>query len=842
MALYPPIVASSMPAFAGSEVRIYFTLSNYNNADDIAEVQATVRRQSNNVNVLKSDSEIRSFSFNGQSVQKDDTIFNRYYITLKSGDLINGFETDTIYKVQLRLSSVKNPGNSISFFTDNLSYFSQWSTVCIIKKINPPRFYIDEFTVEDQRDQQIDIALQSVNYYYNTFADFNIIYKSVYKAANSNIASVESQTLNKYKIQLFDQQNNLLADSGDILSSAYNYTVNTNSLVISCSLPYQFKDNTDYKVRLTIETRNGYVESKTYDFTTQFEVYDPLEAVMYAAVNEEEGYIKLQVDLLESYVGNLVIRRSDAKGNFLNWRDIKHFLGIGQLNQSFTYYDFTAESGMIYKYLIQKRDRHGKRGTPTFASYRYGEYGNDFDRVSGIMGQWSHAFLLQSNNGNISETKQLKLAFDFQLSTYKYNILESKTDTLGSKYPFIKRNGDNYYRSFGCSGTITGYMDQAELLTSKDELYYGQTEIYNKLKGDIDNYSKTYDYTYERKFREKVEQFLYNSKPKLYKSMQEGNMLIKLMDISLTPKNELGRLIYTFSATGYEIDDNDIQTLIKYDFIKPGVYNTELRNEIDTIGRISGYIDSNSYSDLDHPILNKFPANFDILGTDQSGNGAVIASAAGSIAQKINYMQSFNNKIVNDFTIDWLRITIEDDPYLIVNGTNGYVPDDGTLSQSYVTKYLTRKANLEKEIAQETSPGVIRILTRRLEELNKKYQKNSTLYFFKQRPNVNDTYIGTLIYFNDSPIIIAPPNNVYQFSDIKITKNDHIRFAKDTAAIIDYHITYNEIQDKTGEPTKIRFDRVNGCLCRLLYSNDGLLFITYDHYITFYEIGLEHLK
>ena len=139
-------------------------------------------------------------------------------------------------------------------------------------------------------------------------------------------------------------------------------------------------------------------------------------------------------------------------------------------------------------------------------------------------------------------------------------------------------------------------------------------------------------------------------------------------------------------------------------------------------------------------------------------------------------MQSFNNKIVNDFTIDWLRITIEDDPYLIVNGAKGYVPDDGTLSQY------------------------------------KKYQKNSTLYFFKQRPNVNDTYIGTLIYFNDSPIIIAPPNNVYQFSDIKITKNDHIRFAKDTAAIIDYHITYNEIQDKTGEPTKIRFDRVNGCL------------------------------
>lgn len=800
MALYPPIVASSMPAFAGSEVRIYFTLSNYNSADEIAEVQATVRRQSSNVNVLRSESQIRSFSFNGEQVKEDDQILNRYYITIKSSDLIKGFEADTIYKVQLRLSSVSNISNSVSFFTDNLSYFSQWSTVCIIKKINPPRFYIDEFTAEDERGQSIDISLSSTNYYYNTFADFNIIYESVYKEGQ-NSASIESQTLNKYKIQLFDQQNNLLADSGDILSSAYNYTVNTDSLVISCSLPYQFKDLTDYKVKLTIETRNGYIESKTYDFTTQFEIYDPLSAVMYAAVNEEEGYIKLEAFLTESYIGNLVIRRSDAKGNFLNWRDIKHYLGIGQLNQTFEYYDFTAESGMIYKYLIQKRDRHGKRGTPVFASYRYGNYNNEHDLVNGIMGQWSHAFLLQSNNGNLSETKQLKLAFDFQLSTYKYNILESKTDTLGSRYPFIKRNGDNYYRSFGCSGTITGYMDQAELLTSKDELYYGQTAMYNSLKGDINNYSRTYDYTYERKFREKVEEFLYDSKPKLYKSMQEGNMLIKLMDISLTPKNELGRLIYTFSATGYEIDGNDIQTLVKYDFIKPGVYNTQIRNEITTLGRLSGYIDSSSYADLDHPILNKFPANINILGTEKGGVGTVSASAAGSVAQKINYMKPFNNKIVNDFTIDWLRITIEDDPYLIIKTEKGYVPDDGSYAK------------------------------------NLNAPQDSTLYFFKERPKQSDTYIGTLMYFNGNPIVIAPPNNIYQISDVKIKASDQIWFAKDTAATIDYHITYNEVQDKGAEPTKIRFDRVNGYLQGVYKDTDVI-----DILVTRYRFSNEETR
>lgn len=40
------------------------------------------------------------------------------------------------------------------------------------------------------------------------------------------------------------------------------------------------------------------------------------------------------------------------------------------------------------------------------------------------------------------------------------------------------------------------------------------------------------------------------------------------------------------------------------------------------------------------------------------------------------------------------------------------------------------------------------------------------------------------------------------------------------------------------------FDYISGYRnnCRLIYSNDGFIFVTYDHYLTFYEIGLEELK
>ncbi len=39
------------------------------------------------------------------------------------------------------------------------------------------------------------------------------------------------------------------------------------------------------------------------------------------------------------------------------------------------------------------------------------------------------------------------------------------------------------------------------------------------------------------------------------------------------------------------------------------------------------------------------------------------------------------------------------------------------------------------------------------------------------------------------------------------------------------------------------FDYIGGFRndCRLMYSSDGLIFVTYDHYRTFYEIGLENL-
>jgi hypothetical protein len=48
---------------------------------------------------------------------------------------------------------------------------------------------------------------------------------------------------------------------------------------------------------------------------------------------------------------------------------------------------------------------------------------------------------------------------------------------------------------------------------------------------------------YEKDFRDKVKEFLYEHNVKLFRSATEGNILVKLMNISFSPNQSLGRKI-----------------------------------------------------------------------------------------------------------------------------------------------------------------------------------------------------------------------------------------------------------------------------------------------------------
>ena len=96
-----------------------------------------------------------------------------------------------------------------------------------------------------------------------------------------------------------------------------------------------------------------------------------------------------------------------------------------------------------------------------------------------------------------TKDKQLKIQFNPSLNEFKYNVNEVQQNTIGSKYPYIKRNGANYFRSFPIGGLISSLSDMTDwydphfingefdltqnelkLFTSKEEIYSDSLNLY----------------------------------------------------------------------------------------------------------------------------------------------------------------------------------------------------------------------------------------------------------------------------------------------------------------------------------------------------------------------------
>ena len=84
----------------------------------------------------------------------------------------------------------------------------------------------------------------------------------------------------------------------------------------------------------------------------------------------------------------------------------------------------------------------------------------------------------------------------------------------------------------------------------------------------------------ERKFKMEVLNWLNNGEPKLFRSPSEGIFLVRLLNVSLSPVDSLGRMLHSFSATAYEIDECTPELLKeKYNILRnqtlAGIINLE---------------------------------------------------------------------------------------------------------------------------------------------------------------------------------------------------------------------------------------------------------------------------
>ena len=143
---------------------------------------------------------------------------------------------------------------------------------------------------------------------------------------------------------------------------------------------------------------------------------------------------------------------------------------------------------------------------------------------------------------------------------------ENKTETIGSQFPFIRRNTAVKYKTFPIAGLISYFMDEGHLFSSREYEYGDNLNAYNAFN-DANGIIATTDYTYERLFRDKVKDFLENGEIKLFKSPTEGNILVRLMDINFTPNQTNGRMLYSFNATAYEMAEMNIKNMEKYNIL-----------------------------------------------------------------------------------------------------------------------------------------------------------------------------------------------------------------------------------------------------------------------------------
>ena len=525
--LYPPIVKTYMPAFKipsrgeSIECAVDYQLSPLNADNEIKYVQMTIVNQANNqsaLNIKTYPNGIKMQTFGGNKIK---------FTVGSSGDI--DAITGQIYKVQIRFvsNSVTAPSNIKSpdavWLNKNLDYFSEWSTVCLITFIDQPIITLNSFDRDVQQNQtKYTIVETSPNIFLT--ASFNC----------------ENDTLKSYNVALYDGTE-LLEKSENKFESSINYTFNT-----------EVSNDKNYEIQISYTTKKLFSEVLKYKIKTNTgENSNTLcysKIISYINQDEDQMVIKCDINNIDknSFTnGTLLIRRTSHLSNFKEW-EIVHRAKLAPLTKAYFWTDNTVDSGVWYRYGL---------------CFEFNKSGSI--RTSAMVKEDEPSMIILNGASLVGGGRMLKIYYDQKVSLTN-KTSSSVTETIGGRYPIIRTNGNLRYKQLTISGLITRHMDSNELFISKDEVYNSNTKMfedYNKLYR-VTEYN---DLNYEKLFREEVLKFLLDGKPKLFRSATEGSILVKLTDVTLTPNDQLGRMIYSFSATAYEVDDTTLENYDKYD-------------------------------------------------------------------------------------------------------------------------------------------------------------------------------------------------------------------------------------------------------------------------------------
>lgn len=528
--LYPPTIGNRIPAFQQEyDNNLFITVPFQNNRSvaraDISTFALKLKTITNDYRTINGYAYVEE----GESLEEAVTkAWNKGVVTFKIEP--EQYQTEDgwylnigqYYKIQLAYVATFTPEGeepTPEEYAENVGYYS---AVGISKFSWYPTVYIDNL-IEDEDN-------------YHTYQYFGR-YSQTYDNGESGEGSIEiadsTEKVYKYRFIIENEGDDFIKDSGWLLhdsSTDESEYESYDSWEYLNELP---ESENDYTIQQMVETNSGIAaESPKQSLIDETEVQDFATFTM--SYDFDNAYVALVCD------STTIDKCYWVRTNINTGERVK----IGKVIVDEIFRDFTTEQGETYKYSIF--------GNNTFTN-----------TTEPIKIDYEDIFLFDGE-------RQLKVRFNPSMSGIHETIMETKTDTIGSKYPFFFRNGDVCYRDFTLGGLVSFHMDEQRLFSIygvEDQPTRGRT--YTPMPEGVTDFSLPTDltgknFTHERKFREEVLKWLNNGEIKLFRSPSEGIMLVRLMGCSMSPDQTTTRMIYSFSCQAYEATGHEYEDLLKY--------------------------------------------------------------------------------------------------------------------------------------------------------------------------------------------------------------------------------------------------------------------------------------
>lgn len=552
--LYPPNIAGTLPSFYSPEIGtttelvVPFSMNISVSASMISGFSLRLKTTATDV-VL---AELPSVSYD---LSKNQITFILDWV------ITNKLVVGNFYKVQ------------IAYYNTN-KVLGYYSTTSVIKYTDVPKASIVSMTsqsVNTISSQKIigqyfnkDTTERVYQYQFIVYGDENELENSGWLLHNSQLDTELTSSQDTYTIR-----HGLV--SGNTYTIVYNVITNNNLQVDSAAYEAVMNeiDSSNPGYILDVDTK--------YDYEKGGIDYQNGGIIILVKPTGQQDATQLK--------GTYLLTRTSSDSDYKIWDIIGNFSLDTTISKAKPYQikDYTIAAGVGYKYGLQKYNANNIFQKKVISDV--------------VIPYFEDAFLYDGK-------RQLRIRFNPKVSSFKPVVQESKKVTLGRKYPYVLRNGVVDYKEFSISGLISYLMDNDEMFMPEAELLSLTSDEFAETTDIVDE-----NIAVERKFKIAVLDWLNNGSIKLFKSPYEGNYLVRLTNISLSPNDTTSRMIHTFSCTATEVADYSISALEDYNLLTD--VETQQPVEITKIINLYQFFDQNRFIGNSEAEVREYLKSFD---------------------------------------------------------------------------------------------------------------------------------------------------------------------------------------------------------------------------------------